>query len=404
LNFSQTVATTGLNPQLDIEGGIAADSFNVKLVNPLKLELSWYIYQGNRLLEKGSGTAFDFQYPNTDLNLTHYVEIFYSIGETEQSYRRTFVPKTDFLDVAIDLPNRIYPGQKLDATISVKDNWGKPVKDVDLTAFACNSQLNYVVPDLQYYGPAPQTREQRSSYAIYDKSYALSVPLDYPFWNKKARLDTIKYYQFTYPWERLFQYSVDTPDSTTQVAPYIMKNGEAVNIYVIEANEQPLYFSWTEQPKRYSFLVSDTAKQQITLRLHDRVLILDSMLFEPGKKTILSIDLDHLPDNIKTVKINTRDKDGNYHFTDSEKKIYQSLISQLPVNLLYDFTYLKKGNTIYPIFHPCFQSPQSPHSQVLAGPVPPGYMEYCGGIRYRHEGGFSYKFEDNVVYKYPLDA
>jgi hypothetical protein len=401
LNFSQTIATVGLNAQLDIDGGIRADSFNVKLINPLKLELSWYIYQGNQLLEKGAGTEFDFQYPNTDLNLTHYVEIFYVMGGTEKSYRRTFVPKTDFLDVAIDLPNRIYPGQTLDAVVSVKDNWGKPVKDVDLTAFAYNSQLNYFVPDLPYYGLSPQTREQRSSYSIRDKSYALILPLNYPYWNKKVELDTMKYYQFTYPWGQLFRHAVGTPDSTTQIAPYVMKNGEAVNIYVIESNGQPVYFSWTEQPKRYSFLIPDKGKQQITLRLHDRALILDSLSFETGKKTILSLDLEHLPANIKVVKIDTRDKFGRYIFTASEKKIYQTLISRLPVNPRYDFTYLKKGNTMYPVFHPCFQSSRL---EVLTGPVPQDYMEYCGGIRYRHEGGFSYKFEDNVVYKYPLDA
>ena len=401
LNFSQSVATSGLNAQLDIEGGIRSDSFNVKLINPLKLELSWYIYQGNRLLEKGAGTEFDFKYPNTDLDLTHYVEIFYAMGGTEQSFHRTFVPKTDFLDVSIDLPGRIYPGQTLDATVSVKDNWGKPVKDVDLTAFACNSQLNYYVPDLPYYGSLPKPREQRSDYSIHDEGYALSVPLNYPYWNAKAQLDTMKYYQFTYPWGRMFRYAVDTPDSTAQIAPYLMKNGEAVNIYVIEINGQPVYFSWTEQPKRYSFLVPDTKKQQITLRLHDRALVLDSLSFEQGKKTILSLDLEHLPTGVKVVRLDTRDKNGNYRFTDLEKKGYQPYISRLPVDLIYNFTFLKQGNTIYPVFHSCFQSQRS---QVLAGPVPQGYMEYCGGIRYRHEGGFSYKFEDNVVYKYPLDA
>ncbi|GHV58045.1 hypothetical protein FACS1894182_08650 [Bacteroidia bacterium] len=400
LSFSQSVATSRLDTQLDIEGGIFTDSFNVKLVNPLKLELSWYIYQGNRLLEKGSGAEFDFSYPGTDLTLTHYVELFYFMGENEHSFRRTFVPKTDSLNVSIDLPARVYPGQTLDATIAVKDNWGKPVRDVDLTAFAYNSQLNYFVPDLPYYGVSPQRREQRSSYSIRDKNYALSVPLDYPYWNPKAQLDTLPYYQFTYPWKKIFRYAVDTPDSTTQVAPYVMKNGEAVAIYVIEINGRPVYFSWTEQPKRYSFLIPDTAKQQITFRLHDRAIVLDSLLFASGKKTILSLDLDYLPAGAQVIRLDTRDKYGHYHFTASEKKVYQTLISKLPVDPLYDFTYLKQGNTLYPVFHPCFQSPRA---QVVAGPVPQDYMEY-GKIRYRHEGGFSYEFEDNVVYKYPLDA
>ena len=411
LHYAQFVAVSTLDPQLDIEGGISADSFHVKLVNPLKLELSWCIYQGNRLLGRGSGTDFDLYYPKTNLYQTHYVEFFYIMGGVEQSYHQTFVPKTDLLDIAIDLPDRIYPGQTIDATVSVKNYWGNPVEDVDLTAFAYNSQLDYSVPDLPYHGTIPQTREQRPSYSIQDKNYALSVQLDYPYWNQKLQLDTMKYYQFTYPHNKLFLHTVNTPDSTTQIAPYIMKNGEAVAIYVIEINQQPVYFSWTEQPKRYSFLISDTGKQHILFRLHDRIIILDSISFETGKKTIFSMDMDSLPTHAVTVMLHAmkdrygnalfRDKDSNYLFSDTEKKTYQSLISQIQVNFPQDFIYLKQGETIHPIFHSCFRSQRLP---VLAGPLPQGYMNYCDGIRYRHENGFSYEFEDNVVYKSPLEG
>jgi hypothetical protein len=398
--YRKSFETGRMGAQLDIAGGIAADSFNVKLINPLNLELSWYIYQGNLLLEKGSGTSFDFKYPNTNLEVTHYVEIFYFMGDTEQAFRRTFVPKTEFLDVNIDLPDRVYPGQTLDATITVKDNMGKPVKDVDLTAFAYNSQLGYNVPDLSYYGRSPQTREQRSSYSINEKKYAFNVPLDYVYWNKTAGLDTMNYYQFTYPWGKLFRYTVDTPDSTTQFAPYVMKDGQAIDIYVIEQNEKPIYFSWTEQPKGYSFLTSDTVSQKIALRLHDRVILMD-LFFKRGKKTILSIDIDHLPVFARVIKLDTRDEYGDYHFTSEEKRVYQHYISRIPVHIAYDFTYLKYYNTIYPVFHKCFQ-PAKP--QILIGPIPQGYMQYNEGVRYKHEGGFSYEYENNVVYKYPLDV
>ncbi|MDR3235205.1 MAG: carboxypeptidase-like regulatory domain-containing protein, partial [Prevotellaceae bacterium] len=401
LSYRQSFETARLHAHLNIAGGIAADSFHVKLINPLNLELSWYIYQGNTLLEKGSGKEFDFQYPNTDLEVTHYVEIFYFMGGTEQAYRRTFVPKTEFLDVAIDLPNRIYPGQSLETTVTVKNHLGKPVKDVDLTAFAYNSQLDHSVPDLPYYGESPRTREQRSSYSLDEKKYMLNVSLDYFYWNKQAQLDTMKYYQFTYPWNKRFRYTVDTPDSTTQFAPYVMKNSEAVAIYVIEVNGKPVYFSWTNQPKAYSFLVSDTVKQQITLRLHDRAIVLDSILFESGKKTILSLDMDHLPPKVKTIRLDTRDKNGNYHFTPTEKTSYQRYISRIPVSKLYNYTYLKQGDTIHPVFHQCFQSNRS---EVLTGPLPQGFMSYNEGVKYRHEGGFSYRYEDNVVYKYPLET
>ncbi|MDR0232825.1 MAG: carboxypeptidase-like regulatory domain-containing protein [Dysgonamonadaceae bacterium] len=397
--YSQSFETVKINPRLNIAGGIAADSFNVKLINPLQLDVSWYIYQGNVLLEKGFGKEFDFKYPNTNLGVTHYVELFYFLGDAERSYYRTFIPKTEFLNVDINLPDRIYPGQTLDAVITVKDNMGRPVKDVDLTAWAYNSQLGHDVPDLPYYGPSPQYREQRDDYSIDKKNYSFRTSLDYRRWNQIARLDTMKYYQFAYPWNKMFLHTVETPDSTTQFAPYIMKNGNSVQIYAIEVNKEPVYFSWTGQPKTYSFLVPDSTKQ-IALRLHDRAIILDSLCFEPKKKTILSIDMDHLPSYARVVKLDTKNKNGNYHFTGEEERVYRNYISRIPVAALSDFTYLKRGNELYPVFHKCFQQRRD---NVLIGPLRPGRMQYNNGIDYRHEGGFSYQYEDNVVYKYSFN-
>ncbi len=397
--YSQTIDAADFDSKLDIQGGIRADSFNVCLVNPLGLDVSWYIYQGNRLIEKGAGKEFDFKYPNTDLSVAHYVELFYFLGSSEEAYRRTFIPKTEFLDVAIDLPERIYPGQTLDATVTVKDNMGKPVKGVDLTAFAYNSQLGYTVPDLPYYGPSPRYREQRTSYSIREINPSdFHIPLNYARWKTKAGLDTMKYYQYTYPLGELFRHEIETPDSTTEFAPFVMKNGESVQVFVVELNDEPVYFSWTEQPKRYSFVVPDhTAMHRVTMRLHDRVVIIDSIRFTPNKKTILSVDIDSLPpEKVRCMML------GSTQFTGQERSAYNYYISRIPVLENYDFTYLRdtSRNVVYPLFHRCLQPLKR---SVLAGPVPGGnrMMQYCDSIIYKHEGGFRYEYDGNVVYKYP---
>ncbi len=385
--------TAHFNSGLGLTGGIIADSFNVKLVNPLALELSWFLYQGNDLLEKGSGKEFDFKYPNTDLEVAHYVEIFYFMGDEEKVFRQVFVPKSEYLSVDVDLPERIYPGQKVDGTITVKDHLGEPVKDADLTAFATNSQLNYHVPDLPYYGSSPRMREQRSSYSINEKNYAYSTQLDYKFWNKHAKLDEMEYYRFTYPWNKTFIHTVNTPDSVTQFAPFVMKDGNAVDIYVIEVNGTPVYFSWTEQPRGYSFLASDTNKQQISIRLHDRALIFDSIRFEQGKKTIISVDLDHLPGNVRTVKL------PNYRFNEHEANNYKKYIARFPVvwgipaSLIID-------TTEYWVSHPLLLAEYK--SNTLIGPIPQGKARFMNGVEYKQEGGFSYQFDGNVVYKYDV--
>ncbi|NDV96047.1 hypothetical protein D0T84_14155 [Dysgonomonas sp. 521] len=391
--LNKIIDNSSIPSRLDLTGGIEKDSFNVKLVNPLALEVSWFIYQGNILLEKGSGSEFDFKYPNTDLEVAHYVEIFYFMGNEEEAYRRVFVPKTEFLDIDVNLPDRVYPGQKIDATVTVKDNLGKPVSGVDLTAFSVNTLLGHDVPDLPYYGAPPRTREQRATFSMDERNYSFSMPLNYKFWNKLANLENVDYYKFTYPWYTLFRHTVDTPDGTTQFAPYVMKDGQAVEIYAIERNNLPLYFSWTDQPKSYSFPALDTVCQTISLRLPDRVIRLDSICFDAGKKTVLSLDIDRLPVNAKVIKINN----GN-SFTSEESNRYSNYISRLPVPEYSDYTYLERAGAVYPVFQSCLMPRRG---SVLAGPIPYGTARYGDSVEYFHEGGFSYKFDTNVVYKYP---
>ena len=76
----------------------------------------------------------------------------------------------------MDIPARVYPGQEVDATITVRDNWDSPVSKVDLTAFATTSLLEYHPDDLQYYGTLPSEREERSSYSIHKKDYFYNMP------------------------------------------------------------------------------------------------------------------------------------------------------------------------------------------------------------------------------------
>ncbi|MDR0791887.1 MAG: carboxypeptidase-like regulatory domain-containing protein, partial [Chitinophagaceae bacterium] len=276
------------------------------------------------------------------------------------------------------------------------DRFGSAVSNVDLTAFSVNSLLDYSLPDLPYYGAAPATREQRDSYSMNRKNYLLETPLNFDYWNKLAKLDTLEYYRFAYPRNKMFLYTVNTPDTTTEFAPYIMKDGKAIDIYVIEKNDKPIYFSWTQQPKAYSFL-ADMGKQKITLRLFNKAIVFDSIQFAPGKKTILSIEENYLPANTKVIDLNNKTGQGYYIFTSPEAERYNKLISEIPVKKYSGYTYLKQDSVVYPVYAECLSFYKE---KILAGPIPEGATQYMEDIKYKHEGGFSYKYDSNVVYKY----
>lgn len=435
--ISKDIDVSSMHHELDIKGGLVKDSLVLELVNPLGLDVAWYVYEGNTLLEKGSGKEIDFRKPYIDLDVAYFLEIFFTMGDEDQVYRRVFAPKKEFLNIDWKMPDRIYPGQTIDSKIKITDSRGQNVKGVDITAFAYNSLLNYYVPDLPYYGNTPKGREKRDSYYIEEKDANYSQALtqwNYDYWNKIAHLDQNDYYRFTFPDPRLhrdltypidyvaetipyhdiFKHTIDTPDGTTEFAPYVMEGGNAVAIYAIEVDEKPVYFNWTGQPKGYSFLVNSKWYHKISLRLYDQIIIIDKYCFDEGKKTILSLNLNNMPksSHIRTVNMPARNmgtkKNPNwvYELDSTEKNLYMKYISVIPV-FEDRFTYMTRNvlndKIVVPVFHPRFEGNQRYNSKThqTVGPLDEGMYRYMDGVEYFHEGGFKYKYAHNVVYKYP---
>jgi hypothetical protein len=386
---SKQFTMSHLNPGLELIGGIQKDSFNIRLQNPQKLEASWYIYQGSNLLKKGFGKELDYKSLITDRTQTYYVELLYTFGGEEHIQRREYDFQEDFLNVSMEIPERIYPGQKAEATILVRNQLGKPMRDVDLTALAVTGKLNYYFPELPYYGGSSEPRPKKAYYSKNDINKRSAIlNLDYKKWEKPAGLDTMKYFQFTYPLSKPFIYNVDISDST-QFAPYVMQNGMANQAFVIEVNRQPVYYSWVNCPSEYSFYVSPVGKKEISLRLYDRVLVLDSVSFKAGKKTILSIDLDHLPAGIKTYQLDKK-------FTQTEINRHLKYIAAF--KNVWDNAFLESANA----FTPLWNKQNYNNRDIIAGPITPGKKTFVEGslnTTYQHTGGFSYAFEDNIVYK-----
>lgn len=82
-----------------------------------------------------------------DPSSVYYVEVFYFMGNKECMLKRSYTSPSERLVIESDLPERVYPGQKVKTKLNVTNIQGRPVSNVDLTAFAVNTQLDYHVPD-----------------------------------------------------------------------------------------------------------------------------------------------------------------------------------------------------------------------------------------------------------------
>jgi len=126
-----------------IQGHISSNVLYIKTSNPAGLDMTWFIYCGETLLYKGTAREINDCFSLPETNTICYVEAFCHVGEKEKKIQQSIIPQTRYLHITNDLPERIYPGQEIDATLTIQDETGQPAAGVDLTAFAINATLNY---------------------------------------------------------------------------------------------------------------------------------------------------------------------------------------------------------------------------------------------------------------------
>ena len=397
----RTINMESLLPKMEIQGGIDVDTFKVDLFNPHKLPVTWNIYQGSQVVAHGYGINISHRSIINDRSLSYYVEVLYAFGGKDRIVQKEYRFNDKALTIDLQLPSRVHPGETVDALIHVTNQSGAPVSGVDLTALASNSKLGYIPSGLPDYGTLSAKRSEAPTFDKFGlHSRTATLPLDYTFWAERAGLDTMKYYQLLYPETTLFSNEVPIGDST-QFSVYVMQKGRTRKVFVVEVNHNPVYFSWVSGPLRYAHYVTPNRIVQVAVRLHDRMLLFDSLCFNRGRKTILSVDLDHLPANVTVLMLDDgkprRSRQRYSHFTVTEVARYTKLLSAF--HNISQRSYLDSESQFVPL-----AGGGRLNQYQVVGPVIPEYLQYVDGDRklsFRIKGGSAYAFEDNVIYREP---
>lgn len=137
-------------PQINIEK--KHDSLYVSFYNPLGLEVAYRIYNDEELLTKGAATQIDYA---IKLKGKKPVRVRYTYSWAGGIFTKEAVGwvKEKQLNVKINQPTTVFPGQDVAVDITVTDYKNRPVKKTNLTAYALNMEMDGVAaPQLPYYG------------------------------------------------------------------------------------------------------------------------------------------------------------------------------------------------------------------------------------------------------------
>lgn len=377
---------------ISLSGYRTTDSLFVNVKNERKLHFWYTVFAGNKLLDAGQADVSLFYKKNYSQtgNITFLVNYIWG-GESKTD--KSLITYTDkVLTITVKQPLSVYPGQKAETDIVVTDITGKPVANTDITAWSLTKKFEeYKVPFVPYLGKTYPQRKSKPPVAIMTAENEGDIALNWTRWSKEIGLDSIIYYKFTHP---NTTYSIEEPveDSVTQIAPFIIKNGDIVPVHILYIDNRPVYFSQAQQLQRYSFEVLP-GKHSLRFRTAGYDIALDDVKVEKSKKLILSVNADTSTN--KTIHFQ-KVPDTLSHY---EADLINKYMITVRDNFGFKMAEIVGNNQIF-LLNPEI-NPNNRNNTILTGPLAENFallkLKGAADRAFYTEPGYSYLFEPGLL-------
>lgn len=280
---------TLIPPIVSVKGLRKADSVFFSITNPEnallhcrlikgKTTLSHFWLQKDSLISLGNAAGASF--------LLAY-DMAWKGERLEREEILPYHPK--LLNVSIDQPENIYPGQQVETRIRVTDSDGQPVSDLDLTAWGINAQFpTENLPELRL-----ADVKNSLKWRIYDEEFRNQGIGDTKKNLRRKNLsrfgleDSTRYRLF-FP-DTLEQIYLPVGQAESQVAPYVYDEGKRETILLIWIDDRLVYYYDTDMEAPYSFAASP-GRHTLRIRTKEDEYTLSNVELREGYKLELSFN------------------------------------------------------------------------------------------------------------------
>lgn len=292
--------------ELEIFGQRTADSIVVTASGKYKMTFHCEVYRKGVLLHAEDTNRFRY-IARDDSEEPYEFHFRYYYGGSGKTVIRTFRAADRTLQVSLDEPDQVYPGQKADITVKVTDYKGKPVPAADVTALAINAQFDEnPLQDVPNFNRTEGLKKKRmTKYRLFLRDYSASfVPTHY--WYHRLHLDSIHRYQLTMPGNRVYRRQLpvsekDVPQFSFMIVPQ-HQNGAPVMVYLddqlVHADLGYLRKNYWGKSSPFSF-VAAPGMHRVRIRMRDAEYLVDSVEIIPGHKMEFAFDTRTLPAGVK---------------------------------------------------------------------------------------------------------
>jgi TonB-dependent SusC/RagA subfamily outer membrane receptor len=317
------------------------DSLSIEFSNPHQLPAWYTIFAGKKPVQRSTVGNTTIYLESVTKN-NYFVSLQYVYGNQvfTRNYTIPFYDKQ--LQLHVEQPGFIYPGQTAEIKINLTDISGQPVKDADLTAWSYTNKFeNRGDPLVPYYGKLYRSRKSINDYAEAAlRNTEFIQPLNWIRWSKEMKLDTIEYYKFLHP-SGIYYNNQPAPGYNTQIAPFVVSNGELQQIHFLYIDEHPVFFSKSQDLSRYSFPVS-AGRHSIRIRTNKALISVDSIRVIYGMKNVFSISLDSINPKVRIVKMPSK-------LTPREAALWSKYMILIESNFGENLAYIKQQSRIFAI-------------------------------------------------------
>lgn len=288
-------------PPISAEKYRRGDSVFFTISNPWNWPVSYDIQKGRKLLAEGNISS-DWQWEAVSADAEPVILRYrYFHHNRVSSHEEALIVAEGRLNLKVEQPDRVEPGDSVDIRVTVTDDFGHPKPGVDLTAWAVNNRF----PEDNAPGVYAHAYHQRLKYE--QERGSLHIP-SVNFYNKLRQhhirplgLDSIQSYRMRYPDTVAFHYIPLKDAKRREFAPFIYNNGRQIQIQLLYINEQLVYFYGASNLAPFSFHVyTDTA--DIRIRAGAYEYRMKDVIFKKGFKTEISFNDKHLPAFIQEIK------------------------------------------------------------------------------------------------------
>ncbi|MBD0401600.1 carboxypeptidase-like regulatory domain-containing protein [Flammeovirga sp. EKP202] len=313
-DYEQVIKISDLFSALQVYTDRTADSIEVEVSNPRNLPFVYTFYKKNALQQKGYTKDLHFKIGVKD-NQNYYFTINYLWGGEVKKENYIIGALNDYrLNLDVDAPQLISPGQNSTIEVKVTDHKGKPVEGVDITAYGITKKFDHTEKNPPIFTKKKKAKTVVNNFQLAHKARKGNLSLDYSTWKVLAGLDSIPYYQFLFPEKGIYQTTSLVENNITQFVPFVVHQGNIEPVKVIYVDNEPVYFAWATIDQPYAVRISK-GKHNIRLRTEKNELFLKDIEFEEGVKSIISVDRSYPLPNVKV-------EDRKWNYSDEELELW----------------------------------------------------------------------------------